>query len=241
MTGVVDIDRGGPGNRVDVREVLKQRLIGALILVALGIIFWPIIFVDQSDHRVSPTSIPPRPDVDTRPLAPPSAAELRGSPGRSEAAPAPAPTRTDAVIVASPGAVKGDAPVSSTAGDAADAAPVEPASAADSPAPAAGEGGVSVPRTRLQAPVSPELDADGVPVAWILQVATVSNGDKAESLRRQLLDIDEKAYVKRIRRGEKDLYRVYVGPKFERARLETLKPRIDSEFKVDSLVVRYLP
>jgi DedD protein len=93
----------------------------------------------------------------------------------------------------------------------------------------------------LQAPVSPELDADGVPVAWILQVATVSDGDRAESLRRQLLDIDEKAYVKRIRRGDKDLYRVYVGPKFERARLETLKPRIDSEFKVDSLVVRYLP
>ena len=27
-------------------DILKQRLVGALILVALGVVFWPIIFVE---------------------------------------------------------------------------------------------------------------------------------------------------------------------------------------------------
>ncbi len=31
-------------------EVLKQRLIGALILVALGVVFWPIIFVEPGQQ-----------------------------------------------------------------------------------------------------------------------------------------------------------------------------------------------
>ena len=96
-------------------------------------------------------------------------------------------------------------------------------------------------RTRSEAPVSPELDSEGVPVAWILQVVSVSSADKAESLRARLLAMDQKAYVKKVRSGEKSLYRVYIGPKFERARLEAIKPRIDAEFAVNSVVRRYLP
>ncbi len=212
------------------KEDLKQRLIGALILVALGVIFWPIIFVDPPEQTVQPMSIPPRPSVDTSPVAQPSAESLRASAERQ---------------VDGEAAAAGDAALASPATereDAAEAIAARPATDAD-PAPAkpAGDKGISVPRTRLEAPVSPELDADGVPIAWILQVATMSSESKAEALRSALLAVDEKAYVKRVRRGDKSLYRVYVGPKFERARLESLKPRVDAEFKVESLIVRYLP
>ncbi|MDG2270665.1 MAG: hypothetical protein P8L39_00075, partial [Halioglobus sp.] len=31
-------------------DILQQRLVGALILVALGIIFWPIVFVQPEDQ-----------------------------------------------------------------------------------------------------------------------------------------------------------------------------------------------
>ena len=213
------------------KEDLKQRLIGALILVALGVIFWPIIFVDPPEDPVRPMSIPPRPAVDTSPVAQPSAESLRASPERGD----------DSETIAAGEAALGG-PVAAEQQKAPDAIAGSPAAEVD-PAPAkpAGDNGVSVPRTRLEAPVSPELDADGVPIAWILQVATVSSESKAEALRSALLAVDEKAYVKRVRRGGKSLYRVYVGPKFERSRLESLKPRIDAEFKVESLIVRYLP
>lgn len=85
------------------------------------------------------------------------------------------------------------------------------------------------------------MDADGIPIAWILQVASVSSADKADELRQRLLQVDKKAYVKRVKRGGKDLYRVYIGPKFERATLEAMQSDIDARFGVNSMIARYLP
>jgi DedD protein len=85
------------------------------------------------------------------------------------------------------------------------------------------------------------MDSQGVPVAWILQVASVSSADKAEQLRQRLLQKDRKAYTRKIRRNGKDLYRVYIGPKFERGRLEAMQAEVDREFGVKSMIVRYIP
>ena len=96
-------------------------------------------------------------------------------------------------------------------------------------------------QARTSAPEAPALDANGVPVAWSLQVATVSSAAKAEELRQQLLSMQEKAYVRKLERGDRDLYRVFVGPKFERAQMEQTRARVDARFGVESLIVRYLP
>jgi DedD protein len=67
-----------------VNDILKQRLVGALILVALGVVFWPIIFVEPGDKAVAQqTRIPPRPDVVTTPIEVPDLAGLRASPERA--------------------------------------------------------------------------------------------------------------------------------------------------------------
>ncbi len=59
-------------------DILKQRLVGALILVALGVVFWPIIFVQPGDRPgVEQPRIPPRPDVITSPIEPPDQVGLR--------------------------------------------------------------------------------------------------------------------------------------------------------------------
>ena len=96
-------------------------------------------------------------------------------------------------------------------------------------------------RTRSEPPQKLALDADGIPVAWILQVASVSSADKADQLRQRLLKMDQKAYVKKVQRGGKDLYRVYIGPKFERAALEKIQAPVDAEFGVTSMIARYYP
>jgi DedD protein len=206
-----------------VNDILKQRLVGALILLALGVVFWPIIFVEPGDPDVTGLApMPPRPAVDTTPLPAPDMAGLRPSPETQA-------EREREAREAVPDAV---APTLAPA----PASPVQEAAEGN-----AATAGVPERPTRTEAPERPAVDSDGLPIAWILQVASVSSADKAEALRERLLAMDHKAYVKRVRRGDRVLYRVYVGPKFERARLQQIQGEIDAEFGVQSMIARYVP
>lgn len=207
-------------------DILKQRLVGALILMALGVIFWPIIFVDPDPSAgMEDLRIPPRPQVDTTPIAAPDTDGLRRSPALDfdpEDFTEEQGAEDDARSFADPG----------FADNAADPAPaLEPALPAP---PAPGE-------TRSERPEQPVLDAQGVPVAWMLQVASVSSAERAEELRQRLQARGEKAWIAEATINDRTTYRVNVGPKFERARLEALRPQIDAEFGVTSLVKRYVP
>jgi len=212
-------------------DILKQRLVGALILVALGVVFWPIIFVEPGDPAAQQRErIPPRPDVDTTSLETPDMAGLRTSPEtglqREEAWEATTWEPSEADSQEEP-AVAAETAVQEP-----------PVRAPPAPEPAMAE---PVERTRTEAPAKPVLDSAGVPVAWILQVISVSSADKADQLRQRLLAMGHKAYVKRVKQGGKSLYRVYVGPKFERASLEKIQGEIDAEFGVSSMIARYVP
>lgn len=200
-------------------NILKQRLVGALILVALGVVFWPIIFVEQGVKPLGQAAhIPLRPSVDTTPIEPPDIKTVRQSPNIDLVA---AGELAEAEVVEK-------APVPGLV--------VEKAAVVESEAKSK-----PVRHTRKEAPVKPAIDADGIPIAWILQVASVSNKENAEELRLGLVNMGYKAYIKRIKTGTAVLLRVYVGPKVERARLEAIQPEIDSQFKVKSMVRRYIP
>jgi DedD protein len=207
-----------------VNEILRQRLVGALILLALGVVFWPIIFVEPGDINDQDVSqIPPRPGVDTRAIAAPDKSNLRVSPKLESRAQA---RRDELARDAAPAAQNPpSAPAAPKAVDTAKAVPAV----------------IQSHRNRTEAPEKPKLDAEGVPIAWILQVASVSDSGKADALRGRLLELGYKAYVKKVHRSGKVLLRVYVGPKFERAQLDKIKSSVDAEFSVESMVVRYLP
>ena len=198
-------------------DMLKQRLVGALILVALGVVFWPIIFVEPGQRStMEQVRIPPPPMIDTAPIESPDQEGLRASPTASGDEEAGEAFIED--IIESP---------ATTATVAEPAAP-DPAMTAES-------------HTREVPPERPALDSRGVPVAWLLQVASVSSAAKADELRDQLLVTREKAFVKKFTQSGKVFYRVYVGPNFERAQLEKIQADIDTRFKVHSLIVRYTP
>lgn len=216
-------------------NVLKQRLVGALILLALGIVFWPIIFVAPEEARLREgVMAPPPPSVSRDPLPAPNDAGLRGSPPREAPAAGPDVTLPDGN---EPAGQSGEAaPGYATA--AADAAAPEPAA---EPAPVPQPSTAKPYPTREQAPEVAAFDEDGLPVAWVLQVATVSSVDKARKLRDELIETGEKAFYEPLRRDSGTLYRVYVGPKFERAGLAPVKARVDARYGVKSLVSRYVP
>lgn len=199
-------------------DILKQRLVGALILLALGVVFWPIIFVEPGQRiEVDQSPIPSPPQVDTTPIESPDPGQWRNSTGDYAAD----PEEDTAVVVDDELLLEPPAQE-----DTAEADPVSEATRSP---------------LRSEAPVAPALDDKGVPIAWSLQIASVSSEAAAQGLRDQLLAMDQQAYIRKLERGERDLYRVYVGPKFERAALEQIQGRIDARFGVESLIVRYLP
>lgn len=214
------------------KEVVKQRLVGALILVALGVIFWPIIFVDpDTDIDIETLQMPPRP-------APPEGFQAFPEEGgeatfdsRDDAAlPEAEPAPGDSLPAEDPAAA-------ADAGESA-ASSERDADAADTP----GEAAVPAPGETREAPIAePQMDAQGLPVVWTLQLVTLSDGIKAEALRQDLIDDGHKAYVKAVTVAGKPLYRVHIGPKAERAQLEALQAELDARLGVKSMIRRYLP
>lgn len=209
-------------------DILKQRLVGALILIALGVVFWPIIFVQQEEQvATQQQGIPPPPAVSMEAIDIPDLAGLRGSPELA----------TDLDGGELQGSEAGSLP-DEQAGQASESAALVGGDSAHQSA----DGDGDVPQlTRSEAPQQLAMDTDGVPLAWTLQVATVSSNEKAETLRRRLLEMNQKAYITEVSSGARTLYRVCVGPKLERAELEKLQPGINAEFGVTTMVVRYLP
>lgn len=189
---------------------------GALILVALAVVFWPIIFVAPSDEGDGlAVAVPPAPPVDTTPLPEPDNAGLTPTaladaqrarvedvllPADSndpELEPAPLPAREETIVVPE----------------------------------------LSEARDTLE---KPALDADGLPIAFSLQVATMADEERAEKLRDELVAAGYKAYLKRLRR-DRVLYRVLVGPKYRRDDLLPVKEVVDARWRVESMIIRYLP
>ncbi|MEP5766531.1 MAG: SPOR domain-containing protein [Halieaceae bacterium] len=187
-------------------DILKQRLVGALVLIALGVVFWPVIFVESERREVDQSAqvpaIPvlqdakiaaPEPLPDIEPVSARDEISLHDSPPtilkQQQAEP---PQETETVLA-------------------------DDASAA------------------------PQLDPDGIPVAWVLQVISVSKREKADALTAQLIEQGYKAYHRALRRNDEVLYRVYIGPVFERDKLDRVKQDIDRELHVKAIITRYLP
>ena len=96
------------------------------------------------------------------------------------------------------------------------------------------------PAPRDEAPEVAALDDQGLGVGWVLQVATVSAESRAEALRIELANKGYKAFVEPLERGGDTLYRVKIGPKVERAKLEPIQLVIDRELGVASKIQRYI-
>ena len=195
-------------------SIVKQRLVGALILLALAVVFWPIIFVPEAQQAAPVVvEVPEAPPVDLSTVREPDNIGLR----RGEQAVAQEQPVPDVELPEAVGEGLGEplAPRS-------DVAPVADVEAA-----------ADVP--------GPTLDEDGLPVAWALQVATMGSREGAESLRDELVAAGYKGYLKRLRRDERVLYRVLVGPRYAREDLEPIKAAVDARWGVESLIMRYLP
>jgi DedD protein len=197
---------------------LLQRMVGALVLIAIAVIFVPMLFNRQDDLRhvtVDAPSIPAAPVVADIQMQPVEVPEAKSAPEGFE-------------IIEE----EGDA-TAATAEDPVPA-PVEPLAPAD-PAPATAPSAPTAP-AEPQKP-EPRLDNNNLPVSWSIQLASLSNRASAESLQQTLRSQGYNAYI----RTADGMNRVFVGPLVERSEANRLRDVLQRQQKLDGFVVRFKP
>lgn len=223
-------------------KVMKQRMVGALVLVALAVIFLPMLFTKQDELRQvkveapAAPAVPALPQVQVEPVQVPEPQVIADESVADQPQTAPAtpiaPVQQAPVQqpVVQQEAAKPSTPVP-TPQPVAKPAPA-PAVAA---APAAAKPAAQTPAP-TQASAS-KVDPNGLPVSWSVQLASLSNRASADSLQKTLRSQGYNAYI----RSADGMNRVFVGPVIERAEAERLRDVISRQQKLKGFVVRFQP
>ena len=206
----------------------KQRMVGALVLVALAVIFLPMLFSRQDEERQVVVEAPAAPQ-----------------------APAVPQVQVEPVVVPEPQALPEDEPVPSAdevAAQQAPSMPVQPSVPVVKPAPAPAVAAKPAAPAPAPKPVAPQpaapgkpdvgqsrIDPNGLPISWSIQVASLGNRDGAEALQKKLRSQGYNAYI----RSADGKNRVFIGPLIERAEADRLRDLLGRQQNLNGFVVRF--
>ncbi|KSF46717.1 cell division protein [Pseudomonas aeruginosa] len=204
---------------------LKQRIVGALVLIALAVIFLPMLFTREDESRQVVVEAPPRPQAPAMPsveVQPTEVPELQ--PGEEDIAP-------EIVEEGSPAA----------AGQPSQPIGGLPATPPATQPPAQAQAAIPPP-SQPQPPAAPppaekRLDANNLPQSWSVQLASLSNRARAEELQKTLRSQGYNAYI----RSFDGMNRVFVGPVIQRAEADRLRDQLSKQQKLNGFVVRFQP
>lgn len=205
-------------------KVYKQRMVGALVLVALAVIFLPMLFSREDEQRHVTVEAPPAPQasvmpqVQVEPVVVPEPQVLPQEPVPVEepvvqqVAPSMpiAPSAPSPVVASKPAPAPKPAPVP---------APAQPIAAAK-------------PDTSQS-----RIDANGLSISWSVQLASLSSRESAENLQKTLRSQGYNAYI----RSAEGKNRVFVGPLIERAEADRLRDLLGRQHNLKGFVVRFQP
>ncbi len=193
-------------------EQVKQRLVGAVVLVSLAVIFIPMLLDGDDDSSMSRngSNIPQQPDFDFEPL------EIPLQPIEPVAAERPR-------VIDKPEPAEAEPPRPAVTKPA-ESKPVEAAQGPAAP--------ISKPVT------SPAKGAaTDEPVAWVVQVGSFSQSANALALRDKLRKNGFTAFVEKYRDKDKTSYRVRVGPELKRATAERHLEQLAAKFKLKGIIM----
>ena len=200
-------------------KVYKQRMVGALVLVALAVIFLPMLFSREDEQRQIQVDAPAAPQM---PVMPEVKVEPVPVPEPQAIAQEPAPPEQEAVVQ------QPSAPVAPPVVKPVVAAPKPPAV---TPAQAVAQAPAKLDTTQKR------LDPNGLPISWSVQLVSLSNRASADSLQKTLRNQGYNVYV----RSSGGMNRVFVGPLLERAEADRLRDLLGKQQNLKGFVVRFQP
>lgn len=191
---------------------LKQRMVGALVLLALAAVFLPMLFNRADQPRAVRVEAPPMP-----------------------AAPAPLQIETPEPDVPEPALA--EAPASAPAVEAAAVAAPEPVAPPPAAVPAASPAVAPPVRSEPVAAPASRLDGDGLPLSWSVQLVSLSNAARAQELQQRLRQQGHNAYIRSV----DGMQRVFVGPLLDKSEAQRLAQEIGRQQRLSPIVVRFQP
>jgi DedD protein len=196
---------------------LKERLIGAAVLVMLAVILIPMILDDSSerDIAITKTNIPARPkdDFNSR-IVPLKESDLT-----------PVPEKTTPKADTEP---------------LLDVLP-EPAVAIEhsEPKPKPKPEPEKEKETKSAQIVEKAVSNNMGVTAWVVQLGSFSSEENAKVLNEKLRKSGYPAFVEPVKRGTTTAFRVRVGPEILRSDAESLKQKLKKSMQIDGIVIRY--
>lgn len=242
---------------------LKQRIIGALVLICLAIIFVPMLFDEPHDKQTTKTiEIPNKPPYPVmtieQPKKPTTQAPAAGDNSMSAAQgsnPTSAPA-TSGTVGDQSADTANTAPVQDS-GNAASTPSVAPSTGTSTatttpPETAPAPQPTSKPQPEPAQPATPKAatpqtstaSSDEKPEfsqslkgAWIVQLGSFGSTKNAEHLRDSVRSKGYPAYLQTAHAGGKTLTRVFSGPFVQKTDAEAAKSKLDKAFHIKSLVM----
>lgn len=212
---------------------LKQRLVGAVVLVALAVIFLPMLLDGSGarDRLNEDIAIPEQPEAPESRLERDDSGSQGGGKVASDTASATLATDD----------FGGDG--ADTATDAGDGTAAEPERAtdaetsADAPAP---DSDAANDEETTSANVTDSGSSGAAPAkGWVVQVGSFQRETNALVLRDRLREDGFDASVEQVAGDSGTLWRVRLGPVAERAEGEALEKRIEDHRGSDALLMEY--
>ena len=200
---------------------LKQRIIGALVLIALVVVFLPMLLKQEDPVNEVVVQAPPMPTIPAAPQYPvdevvvpePIADDGWDEPQLTEQ------SVSTVIVPDSPVAVAVPAPQ-----------PIKPVV---SQAPK-----VVTPQPKSEPkPVALGIDKNNLPVSWSVQLASLTNKANADRLRDTYRNKQYNAYV----RTADGLHRVLIGPLVKQTDAQAMCKRLKDREGQACFVVRYQP
>ena len=200
-------------------DQLKQRLVGAIVLVSLAVIFIPMILPGggmgdsmnvrkapaEPDYRFpSPKSAPKAPPISDAVIVPMGDSEPKADVKSS----AKASTKTSTT----------EKKISSKKASANKKVTTKPV--------------VSIPDKK------PDIKPGQV-TAWIVQVGSFTSSPNAKALRDKLRKMGYASFVEALKGKQGMIYRVRVGPELTRTRAEKLQKQLVKKAKLNGMVQSY--
>ena len=193
----------------------KQRIVGTAVLLALALIFLPIIFDGEGSYQAPVSSrIPEAPIISIL----------------------PEPTQSRPIIVGNVETIEPDA-------SAAVSLIEEVAELVEEPSVAIATqetvNDVEITDAPIFSREVPQLSDAGLPQGWVVSLGSFSDSENASNLVTRLQDAGYKAYSRVIRSSQQTLTGVFVGPWLDRGQVNEYQQKLQEEFNLAGLVVRY--
>jgi len=203
------------------RNHFKQRIVGGLVLVALGAIVIPFLLdMHPGEEWWGKGNIPKKPDNGfvTRVLP------LDEWSKQAQVDLAKGSQQLDAVPERAPAAPTPDqAHAPSPSEPAPPAAPAQP----------------SAPETSTPVATPQGIGGTGGTEGWVVQLGSFSNQKNADELREKLQKMAYHVFVERITQDGQTVYRVRIGPQRQRSDADTIRDRLARELQLKAMVMHF--